>query len=100
MPDILEVGRRLKLSFNGYITYRKLAGILLLLLFFFLYLGLGIMAWLTDYVMGTLTQVQCVAEGIPFFRSKYGHCPNWLNPPPSMWLLFSSLLSEVPYWLL
>ena len=63
MPDILEVGRRLKLSFNGYITYRKLAGILLLLLFFFLYLGLGIMAWLTDYVMGTLTQVQCVAEG-------------------------------------
>ena len=53
-----EVGRRLKLSFDGYISYRKLAGILLLLLFFFLYLGLGIMAWLTDYVMGTLTQVQ------------------------------------------
>jgi len=53
MTDLLEVGRRLKRSFDGYITYRKMAGILLLLLFFFLYLGPGIMAWLTGRDRGS-----------------------------------------------
>jgi len=46
MTDLLEVGRRLKRSLDGHITYRKIAAILVLVLFFFLYLAPGALRWL------------------------------------------------------
>ena len=46
MSDIVELGRRVKRSLDGYITYRKAAAILLILLVFFLYLGPGLVNWL------------------------------------------------------
>ena len=47
MNEIVELGRRLKRSLDGYITYRKIAVILALLLFFFLYLAPGVLRWIS-----------------------------------------------------
>jgi len=46
MNDILEVGRRLKRSLDGYITYRKAGAIVVIVVVFFLYLGPGAVRWL------------------------------------------------------
>jgi len=46
MNDILEIGRRLKRSLDGYITYRKAAAIIVVTVVFFLYLGPGAVRWL------------------------------------------------------
>ena len=46
MTDIVELGRRVKRSLDGYITYRKAAAILIIILVFFLYLGPGLVSWI------------------------------------------------------
>ena len=46
MNEIVELGRRLKRSLDGYITYRKAAAILIIVLIFFLYLGPGVLNWI------------------------------------------------------
>ena len=46
MSDIVELGRRVKRSLDGYITYRKAGAILIIILVFFLYLGPGLVNWI------------------------------------------------------
>jgi len=46
MSDPLEMGRRLKRSLDGYITYRKAAGIAVLIFVFFIYIGPGFLKWI------------------------------------------------------
>ena len=47
MNEIVELGRRLKRSLDGSMTYRKASLILIIVLVFFLYLGPGLIRWLT-----------------------------------------------------
>ena len=47
MNEIVEIGRRLKRSLDGSITYRKATTILIIVLVFFFYLGPGLVRWLT-----------------------------------------------------
>ena len=66
MSDIVELGRRLKRSLDGYITYRKAAAILILVLVFFLYLGPGLVSWLlgSHRAPHLAPPHQCVADRV------------------------------------
>ena len=46
VTDPLEMGKRLKRSLDGYITYRKAVGIAIAVIVFFLYIGPGLLRWL------------------------------------------------------
>ena len=46
MSEIVELGRRLKRSLDGSITYRKATTILIIVLVFFFYLGPGLVRWI------------------------------------------------------
>ena len=64
MSELVELGRKLKRSLDGYITYRKAAAILCLVLVFFLYLGPGVINWLLgrDRQPYLTPLAQCVAD--------------------------------------
>ena len=82
MSDIVELGRKLKRSLDGYITYRKAAAILIVVLVFFLYLGPGVLNWLFggDQVKYLSPLQQCVADKVHRVRhvieAKNGHSDN------------------------
>jgi len=66
MSELVELGRKLKRSLDGYITYRKAAAILCLVLVFFLYLGPGVINWLLgrDRQPYLTPLAQCVADKV------------------------------------
>ena len=70
MNDIVEVGRRLKRSLDGYITYRKAGAIVVVVVVFFLYLGPGAVRWLLgkDQRLQLTPLQQCLKDKVGRFQ--------------------------------
>merc|ERR1711970_1377972 len=70
MNDIVEVGRRLKRSLDGYITYRKAGAIVVVVVVYFLYLGPGAVRWLLgrDQRLQLTPLQQCLKDKVGRFQ--------------------------------